>query len=56
MEHGREGFWRLDKNEMTSAVKFVNKEALLAPSRLSPDEVAKVFRARLIASQKAVAV
>ena len=56
MEPGREGFWRLDKNEMTSAVKFVNKEALLAPSRLSPDEVAKVFRARLIASQKAVAV
>jgi hypothetical protein len=37
------GTWKLDNNEMTSAIKFLSVEGTLAPSTLKPDEVATVF-------------
>jgi uncharacterized protein DUF6687 len=42
------GSWKLDNSEMTSAIKFLGSNGLLAPSRLAPDEVARTFRAELL--------
>jgi len=47
LESQHEGLWRLDDSEMTSAIKFVGGDGILAASKLTPDEVAKVFRASL---------
>ncbi|MDQ5844458.1 MAG: hypothetical protein M3539_04110 [Acidobacteriota bacterium] len=38
------GVWKLDKGEMTSAIKFLGSDGKLAASSLPPDEVASLFR------------
>ncbi|MBC8030947.1 MAG: hypothetical protein H7Z16_12615 [Pyrinomonadaceae bacterium] len=45
LESGREGLWKLDNSEMTSAIKFLSVDGTLAASRLRPDEVARLFSA-----------
>jgi len=49
------GVWKLDNSEMTSAIKFLGADGMLAPSMLAPDEVAKAFRALSSSAQPAVA-
>ena len=49
------GVWKVDNSEMTSAIKFLGADGALAPSKLTPDEVAKAFRAVLSSAQPAVA-
>ncbi|HEV2837330.1 MAG TPA: DUF6687 family protein [Pyrinomonadaceae bacterium] len=44
-ETSREGQWRKDNREMTSAVKFLDENGLLAASRLEPDQVVEVLQA-----------
>ena len=39
-ESNRDGRWRMDNREMTSAVKFLDSAGTLAASRLEPDDVA----------------
>jgi hypothetical protein len=46
LEPDREGVWKLDSGEMTSAVKYLASDGTLAASRLMPDDVAKTIRAR----------
>jgi hypothetical protein len=41
------GHWTLDKSEMTSAIKFMNRSGTLCPSTLSPEMVAEEMRAAL---------
>lgn len=41
------GNWQVDKSEMTSAVKFIGSDGLLAPSKLEPHTVASVVSAAL---------
>ncbi|HEY2972761.1 MAG TPA: DUF6687 family protein [Pyrinomonadaceae bacterium] len=53
LEPEGEGLWKLDKSEMTSAIKFVGPDGRLAPSMLKPDEVAKAFRALSSSAQPA---
>jgi hypothetical protein len=48
-ERGKEGTWKLDNREMTSAIKFLGSDGTLAPSMLPPDEVAKIVCAELLA-------
>jgi len=55
LEPEGEGLWKLDKSEMTSAIKFLGPDGTLAPSMLKPDEVAKAFRALSSSAQPAVA-
>jgi hypothetical protein len=43
LETYRPGRWQPDKREMTSAVKFLDEQGALVPSRLRPDEVASVM-------------
>jgi hypothetical protein len=43
LESEREGLWKLDNGEMTSAIKFLGANGALAASRLRPDDVAKIF-------------
>lgn len=47
-ERGKEGAWKLDNREMTSAIKFLGSDGTLAPSMLPPDEVASLVRAELL--------
>lgn len=42
------GRWKLDGNELTSAVKFVDRSGRLSASSLAPDEVAREMRALLL--------
>ena len=42
-ETNDKGTWRLDNNEMTSAVKFLGADGTFAASSLTPDEVASVL-------------
>jgi hypothetical protein len=42
-ESNRDGRWRTDDREMTSAVKFIDGDRTMAPSRLTPDQVVAVF-------------
>jgi hypothetical protein len=46
-ETSEAGSWQRDHNEMTSALKFINEERTLAPSKLSPDIVASAFSEQL---------
>jgi hypothetical protein len=55
LESGHEGTWKLDKNEMTSAIKFLDGDGNFAVSAQSPDEVAKVFQTNLISTRQTVA-
>lgn len=43
LETGREGSWKPDNGEMTSAIKFLGTDGRLAASMLPPDEVARLF-------------
>ena len=45
LEPGDAGLWKLDNSEMTSAIKFLGADGVLAPSMLAPDEVAKALSA-----------
>jgi hypothetical protein len=49
METGA-GEWRLDKNELASAIKFMDEGGRLAVSTLTPDRVAQSLRGTLQAS------
>ena len=55
LEPEGEGVWKLDNSEMTSAIKFLGADGTLAPSMLTPDEIAKAFRALSSSAQPAVA-
>jgi hypothetical protein len=44
-ETNRDGQWKGDNREMTSAVKFLNQNGSLAVSRLEPDQVVEVLQA-----------
>jgi hypothetical protein len=54
-EKNHNGTWRLDNNEMTSAVKFLDADGAFAASGATPDEVANVFT-RAFAGAATVAV
>lgn len=47
LESRREGVWKMDNNEMTSAIKFLGSDGEFAASMLAPDEVAQSFQASL---------
>jgi hypothetical protein len=47
-ESEKEGTWKLDNSEMTSAIKFLGSDGTLASSMLPPDEVAKIVCAELL--------
>jgi hypothetical protein len=47
IEHNRDGRWKLDNSEMTSAAKFLDTNNTLAKSSLRPDEVASLIQAEL---------
>jgi hypothetical protein len=53
-ELGRDGEWKKDNREMTSAVKFLDKEGSLGVSRLEPDQVAEVFKTSAVAATSLV--
>lgn len=54
LESASEGKWKVDKGEMTSAIKFLSADGTLAPSNLKPDEVATVLGA-LLSTEESVA-
>jgi hypothetical protein len=45
LESSRAGQWKFDTSEMTSAVKFLSEEGVLAASSIAPDTVAERLRA-----------
>jgi hypothetical protein len=48
LESASDGVWKLDKGEMTSAVKFIGSDGKLAASALPPDEVSRLFRVAVL--------
>jgi hypothetical protein len=48
LEDTHSGSWKRDQSEMTSAVKYLGADGLLATSRLSPAVVADTIRAQLV--------
>jgi len=52
LESGREGVWKSDNNEMTSAIKFLSSDGMLAASKLAPDEVAGSFQRALMSARQ----
>ena len=42
-ESNRDGLWKTDNREMTSAAKFMNSAQALTPSNLKPEEVVEAF-------------
>lgn len=42
-ETNRDGQWKMDRSEMTSAAKFLDKNGSLGVSRLEPDQVVKAL-------------
>ena len=55
LEPGDAGLWKLDNSEMTSAIKFLGADGVLASSMLAPDEVAKALSAFSSSAQPAAA-
>ena len=55
VERERAGLWKLDNNEMTSAIKFLGSDGTLAASTLTPDEVAQAIRAEMLSGEASVA-
>ena len=49
------GEWKVDKGELSSAVKFLGIDEKLAPSRLQPDRVAELLGACLSSSTQVMA-
>ena len=54
IERQREGRWQLDTREMTSAVKFVDGESVMAASMIAPDLVARILGGVLLSKQAAL--
>ena len=52
LESEQEGVWKLDNNEMTSAIKFLSSDGTLAASKLRPDEVAGIFQTALMSARE----
>jgi hypothetical protein len=52
LESGQEGVWKLDSNEMTSAVKFLSSDGTLGASKLMPDEVAGRLQTTLMPARQ----
>ena len=50
-----DGVWKLDNNEMTSAIKFLGADGTLAASKLAPDDVARIFNTHLLPRHQGVA-
>jgi hypothetical protein len=48
IEGSQGGRWKLDGNELASAVKYMDQQGRLAASRLTPDAVAQRVRAQLL--------
>ncbi|MGH9928197.1 MAG: DUF6687 family protein [Pyrinomonadaceae bacterium] len=55
-EGERAGLWKLDNNEMTSAIKFLGSDGTLAASTLAPDKVAQVVRAEMMSGEASAAI
>ena len=53
LEQNHDGRWKLDNNEMTSVVKFLDPSNTLAPSGLRPDELVNLVQAELLTKQAA---
>lgn len=51
IEEHNDGQWRLDSNEMTSAVKYIGRDGLLGVSSLDPDVVASNLSAAVAATK-----
>jgi hypothetical protein len=52
---GDAGSWRLDKNELASAIKFLDRNGALAVSKLTPDRVAQGLRGALLGTDAELA-
>ncbi len=55
-ERNSAGTWKLDNNEMTSAVKFLGTDNKLAASTLAPDAVATTMAAEAFSREASMAV
>ena len=55
-EREAKGVWKLDKSEMTSAIKFLSDAGTLGVSSLAPDEVAKIFQNQLTAQNQVASI
>ncbi|MBD0371579.1 MAG: hypothetical protein ICV60_12135 [Pyrinomonadaceae bacterium] len=49
------GRWRLDKNELSSAIKFLDQSGALAVSKVTPDRVAQALRGALLDAEARIA-
>lgn len=47
-----DGVWKLDNNEMTSAIKFLGADGTLAASKLAPDDVARIVEKAILAADE----
>ncbi len=56
LESTGEGVWKMDNNEMTSAIKFLGSDGKFASSGLAPDEVAGSFQRMMAAALGSQAV
>lgn len=56
LEPEGEGVWKLDNNEMTSAIKFLGAAGALGKSMLQPDEVANILSTGLSLTHQSVAI
>ncbi|HEY0322208.1 MAG TPA: DUF6687 family protein [Pyrinomonadaceae bacterium] len=52
---GGAGAWRLDKNELASAIKFLDQSGALAVSTLAPERVAQSLRRALLETEAQLA-
>lgn len=53
IEPSRQGRWKVDATEMTSAAKFLDESGAITASQLRSDEVSSVLRAELLSSSAA---
>jgi hypothetical protein len=56
IESGHGGVWKMDNQEMTSAVKFLSSDGKLAASGLAPDQVGRSFQAALVSTTSVASV
>jgi hypothetical protein len=54
LEGDGHGSWQFNSSEMTSAIKFLSDDGMLAPSKLSPDEVALLLGNELMRKSAAL--
>lgn len=55
LEADGEGLWQFNNSEMTSAIKFLGNDGMLAASRLKPDEVAELLGDEVLATESTFA-